>query len=91
MSQPDADLIRDALEQQDAVNAEPEKWEAYYGFSHACKCGEDFAAGNMIEVTRCNAKMTADALSTCAVQQGALKAIAMGMQSPELYAAEFTR
>ena len=25
MSQPDADLIRDALEQQDAVNAEPEK------------------------------------------------------------------
>lgn len=91
MSQPDADLVRDALEQQNAVNAEPEAWESFYGFAHTCKCGDDFAAGNMIEVTACNSGMTRDALSTCAVQQAALKAIAEGVESPELYAQEFTR
>jgi hypothetical protein len=88
---PDPDLVRDALAQQDEVNKYPELWESTYGFAHQCKCGEHYAQGQMIEITVCNAGMTADALDTCATQQKALKAIAAGVESPELYAAEFTR
>lgn len=87
----DPDLAAEALAQQEEVNAHPELWESTYGFAHRCQCGEHFIRGQMIEVTVCNAHMTKDALDTCAVQQGALKAIAAGVENPELYAAEFTR
>lgn len=86
------DLIQRAVESQVRVNADPEGWETVYGFPHTCTCGDDLLNDNMVEVTRCFHQLTEDAMSTCVVQQKALRDIAEGKaKSPELYAQEFTR
>lgn len=85
------ELTENITEAQDRVNSDPEGWYAAYGFQHRCRCAQDYAEGNMGEVTECWGKMATDALDTCRTQQAALWNIASGnIPDPVTFASEFT-
>lgn len=46
-------------------NANAQTFLDHYGFVHDCRCDLDYSDGNMVEVTRCFADMTEDALDAC--------------------------
>lgn len=56
------------MDQQSAeFNARAEhEFADRYGFVHKCKCDQDYASGNMVDVTECYANMTVEALEACA-------------------------
>lgn len=56
------------MDQQSAeFNAKAEhEFADRYGFVHKCKCDQDYASGNMVEVTECYANMTLEALDAAA-------------------------
>lgn len=71
------------LDQEEARFGEvADQFEEYYGFRHECHCGQDYAAGRIVEIPLCFANLTGEAMMACArlkAERDSLYAVAEAM------------
>lgn len=82
-SEPDPAMIH-LMDQEQAAfaNEVAPVFEAIYGFKHECHCAEDYANGNVGEITKCFYDLALDAMETCAklkADNDQLKAISQSL------------
>lgn len=71
--EPDAATVAFLDQQQAEFEGMVDDFENTYGFKHECKCGEDYAAGRVGEITQCYHNMMQEALANCARFNAELK------------------
>lgn len=62
----DPSTISNLDQQETEFNNRRDEFVEQFGFTHECRCGQDYTDGNTTEVTACFIQLTYDALEACA-------------------------
>lgn len=63
--EPDPAMVAHLDQEGAAFEDMQDQFEATFGFRHKCKCAEDYASGNIVEVTECFTNMVSESLQAC--------------------------
>jgi hypothetical protein len=64
-SEPDPGTVAFLDQETESFNDDAELFEKTFGFKHHCTCAQDYSSGDVVEVTRCFAQLTEDAMTAC--------------------------
>lgn len=63
--EPDPAMVAHLDQEGAAFEDMQDQFEATFGFRHKCRCAEDYASGNIVEVTECFTNMVSESLQAC--------------------------
>ena len=80
----DPSTISNLDQQETEFNNKRDQFSEEYGFDHECRCGQDYTAGNVTEVTACFVQLAYDALAACARMKEQIEDLEAELNTPDL-------